>query len=315
AQRRLEEAVELWSAEVPASVKRTINSEIAARFADLIEAAVTRYAPIAEPESLARILAKQARRAKENLPTQFTDAVRTLLDDFGKALGISFEGTEGEEFFRSSLVQTVFYGLFAGWALWRHSKSKLEFRWQDLPKYLKIPFLGELIYELQHPQRLKELNLRQHLDVATETFARVDEEAFFKNFRLPGIHETGDTSDKAATNSAIVYFYEPFLEAFDPNLRKELGVWYTPPEIVRYQVHKVDRLLREELGCARGFADDKVVVLDPCCGTGAYLIEVLRYIASQLESEGIGALLGASLLEAFTQRIIGFEILTAPFVI
>jgi predicted helicase len=191
----------------------------------------------------------------------------------------------------------------------------LEFRWQDLPKYLKIPFLGELIYELQHPQRLKELNLRQHLDIATETFARVNEDAFFKNFRLPGIHDTKDTSGRAATDSAIVYFYEPFLEAFDPDLRKELGVWYTPPEIVRYQVHKVDRLLREELGCARGFADEKVVVLDPCCGTGAYLIEVLRCIATQLESEGTAALLGASLLQAFTHRIIGFEILTAPFVI
>ena len=24
------------------------------------------------------------------------------------------------------------------------------------------------------------------------------------------------------------YFYEPFLESFDPGLRKQLGVWYTP---------------------------------------------------------------------------------------
>src|SRR5437867_3765123 len=60
AQRRLEETVELWSAEVPASAKRKISSETASRLADLIEAAVMRYAPIAEPESLARILAKQA---------------------------------------------------------------------------------------------------------------------------------------------------------------------------------------------------------------------------------------------------------------
>src|SRR5437870_884673 len=59
AHRRLEETVELWSAEVSASAKRTINSETATRFTDLIEAAVTRYAPIAEPESLAWILAKQ----------------------------------------------------------------------------------------------------------------------------------------------------------------------------------------------------------------------------------------------------------------
>ena len=71
------------------------------------------------------------------------------------------------------------------------------------------------------------------------------------------------------------YFYEPFLEAFDPELRKELGVWYTPPEIVQYMVARVDPVLREELDIADGLADPSVVVLDPCCGTGAYLVEVL----------------------------------------
>ena len=35
------------------------------------------------------------------------------------------------------------------------------------------------------------------------------------------------------------YFYEPFLESFDPDLRKQLGVWYTPPEVVRYMVARV----------------------------------------------------------------------------
>ena len=40
------------------------------------------------------------------------------------------------------------------------------------------------------------------------------------------------------------YFYEPFLEAFDPELRKQLGVWYTPPEIVKYMVARVDQVLR-----------------------------------------------------------------------
>lgn len=84
---------------------------------------------------------------------------------------------------------------------------------------------------------------------------------------------------------------------------------------MRYQVKKVDRLLREQLGCDRGFADERVVALDPCCGTGAYLIEIMRSIADQLRSEGAGDLLGATLLDSITRRILGFEILTAPFVI
>ena len=75
------------------------------------------------------------------------------------------------------------------------------------------------------------------------------------------------------------YFYEPFLQAFDPELRKELGVWYTPPEIVEYMVARVDTVLREELDVPDGLADPRVYVLDPCCGTGAYLVEVLEKIA------------------------------------
>ena len=34
----------------------------------------------------------------------------------------------------------------------------------------------------------------------------------------------------AEQGRASPYFYEPFLEAYDPQLRKESGVWYTPTE-------------------------------------------------------------------------------------
>jgi hypothetical protein len=50
---------------------------------------------------------------------------------------------------------------------------------------------------------------------------------------------------------AVQYFYEPFLQAYDPALRHELGVWYTPPEVVYYMVDRVDQALRTQL--ASGF--------------------------------------------------------------
>lgn len=308
--RRLEYVVELWPSVAALKKSDAIKADSIAAFAELIETAATRYAPIAEPESLARIMARQAKRAKADLPETFTNAVQSLLDDFGKALGVGFEGPEGEEFLRSSLIQTAFYGLFAAWALWWQGNRKSAFRWEDLADYLKIPFLGSLFHEFRHPTRIKELRLAQHLDIATETLGRVDGEQFFKRFRLPSLKH-----DAEAAETAILHFYEPFLQAFDPDLRKELGVWYTPNSIVRYQVGKIDQLLRSELGCERGFADENVVVLDPACGTGAYLIEVLRYAAAQLENEGVGATLGARLLDAVCKRFIGFEILTAPFVV
>ena len=315
--RELLAIVELWTSESEMRVGRSISLENVEALSMLLERAVTEFAPISTPETLARILALQAREAKATLPGHF-DKVKGLLDDYGLALGVTFEGKEGEDFFRSSLIQTAFYGLFAGWTLWHRENDGSEFEWERLDKYLKIPFLGKLFYEFRHPDRLEELNLAPHLDRATATLARVDRDEFFSRFHLPNIGEDIEHDEPSAPEivaAAITYFYEPFLEAFDPHLRKELGVWYTPPEIVRYQVGKIDRLLREEMGCARGFADDSVIVLDPCCGTGAYLIEVIRHIARQLHEEGEDNALGAQVLEAVCGRLVGFEILTAPFVI
>ena len=309
-ERRIEQVVDLWPSATALRQKQPIGPAALAAFVALVETAVTRYAPIAEPESLARILARQAKHAKADLPAKFTRAVQGLLDDFSDALGVTFEGPEGEEFLRSSLIQTAFYGLFAGWALWCQGERDRPFRWEDLAEYLKIPFLAGLFHEFRHPSRIKELRLAKHLDIGTETLARVDPERFFKRFRPPTLDE-----DRQESSTAIMYFYEPFLEAFDPDLRKELGVWYTPTHVIRYQVSKIDRLLRDELGCSRGFADERVVVLDPACGTGAYLIEVLRHMARQLADEGAQATMAAQLLDAMCRRFIGFEILTAPFVV
>ena len=63
------------------------------------------------------------------------------------------------------------------------------------------------------------------------------------------------------------YFYEPFLEAFDPALRRQLDVWYGPTEVVRYVVARVDKALNDDLGIPEGRAAENVYVLDPCCGS------------------------------------------------
>ena len=123
------------------------------------------------------------------------------------------------------------------------------------------------------------------------------------------------SSPRFNEGEAAPYFYEPFLEAFDPDLRKQLGVWYTPPEVVRYMVARVDKVLKDDLNTPNGLAAENVYVLDPCCGTGAYLAEVLRRIAANLEGKGLGALTGARVKQAATERVFGFEIMPAPFVV
>ena len=102
----------------------------------------------------------------------------------------------------------------------------------------------------------------------------MDRAAFFSRFK---------------ESEAVPYFYEPFLEAFDPALRRQLDVWYAPTEVVRYVVARVDKALNDDLGIPEGRAAENVYVLDPCCGTGAYLAEVLRCIARNLPDHGLDA--------------------------
>ena len=160
--------------------------------------------------------------------------------------------------------------------------------------------LVTLFEQVASPSKLQPLALVEVFDWTGAALKRVDRAAFFERF------EDGQ---------AVQYFYEPFLEAFDPELRKELGVWYTPREIVRYQVERVDRALREQLGLPDGLADQRVHVLDPCCGTGTYLVEVLRKIAATLRAQGSDALLGQDVKQAACTRVFGFELLPAPFVV
>ena len=80
-------------------------------------------------------------------------------------------------------------------------------------------------------------------------------------------------------------------------------------------VARVDKILKNDLGIPEELAADNVYVLDPCCGTGAYLAEVLRRIADNFGTQSLGALVGQKLKEAATRRVFGFEIMPAPFVV
>jgi predicted helicase len=80
-------------------------------------------------------------------------------------------------------------------------------------------------------------------------------------------------------------------------------------------VDRVDTVLKQELNIPDGLADPSVFVLDPCCGTGSYLVEVLKRIHQTLKSKGEDALIADDLKQAALKRVFGFEILPAPFVV
>ena len=257
-------------------------------------------APLTRPEDIAWFLASYARDALATLEEKDGSNLAPLRTSLEMALGMKFEGKKGEHFFRSTLIQTLFYGVFSAWVIWAKGGGSGGFDWKSASYIITVPMIRSLFEEIAKPSRLAPLGLISILDRTGEALDRVDRTAFFKTF------DSGE---------AVQHFYEPFLAAFDPELRKEMGVWYTPREIVRYMVERVDTVLRTELNIADGLADKNVYVLDPCCGTGAYVVEVLRKIEETLRAKGEDALIGQDVQEAARKRVFGFEIMSAPFVI
>ncbi len=240
-------------------------------FRAFCERALLYGAPLASPEAVAAFMASCAREAKVRVERANVDALERVRSSLEAALNVSFRGDDADAFFRSSLVQTLFYGVFSAWILWCRKNplpTTARFDWRLSVHYLPVPVIQSLFHEFSNPQTLQSLNVVEPLEWVTDALNRVDRAEFEQRF---------------SDGSAVQYFYEPFLEAFDPDLRKQLGVWYTPLSIVRYMVARVDAVLKTEMGIAKGLADPSVVVLDPCCGTGAFLVEVIRHIAQTLQ--------------------------------
>jgi N-6 DNA Methylase len=242
-------------------------------FVEYLRRALAHLAPLTRPADLAWLLASYARDALARVETVNLPELETVRTGLEQALGLRFEGPKGEHFFRSTLVQTLFYGVFSAWVQWCKDQppgSTARFDWHMAEWSLHVPMVRTIYEQVATPGQLRPLGLVEVLDWAGAALNRVDRAAFFASF------------DEGL---AVQYFYEPFLASFDPEVRKQLGVWYTPPEVVRYMVARVDAVLESELGVAAGLADPNVYVLDPCCGTGSFLVESLRRIGERLRAQ------------------------------
>ena len=283
---------------------RAFANEVGPGLGEYLTRVLSHTASLAEPRDVAWLLASYARdgltRVERSGDAPSLASLRSALEE---SLGVKFEGDRGAAFFRSTLVQTLFYGVFSAWVLWARQTPPPSglFNWHDAVWHLRAPVLRALFQQLSDPGTLATLG--------------IGGSAGLDGYRAQPRGTRRLLYARFGEGEAVPYFYEPFLQAFDPDLRKQLGVWYTPAEVVRYMVARVDKALKEDLGIPDGLAGKNVYVLDPCCGTGAYLAEVLRRIAANLRGKGLGALTGAQVKQAATQRVFGFEIMPAPFVV
>ena len=135
-------------------------------------------------------------------------ALATVRSALEEALGIKFEGDKGEHFFRSTLVQTLFYGVFSAWVLWARQKPPADAAASTGRRPSGTCTCRSSARCSSSWPRRASCSRSAWSRCSTgprPTLNRVDRAAFFERF---------DDAD------AVQYFYEPFLEAFDPELRK-----------------------------------------------------------------------------------------------
>lgn len=293
------------------------------------------YKPIQTAKELAQLLATAARRIEQVLPNVYEDEKRRyaasrgedgylhkLLKSFQQELLPSLQlvsENQKDYSFSDIYAQTIAYSLFTarvfGYVRDRESGHKevlfdRQSAWQQLPE--TNPFLRKLFQDVSErsPEELGDELIGAIADIfAILRAAKMD--VILQDFR-----------QKLNREDIVIRFYEDFLEAYDRKLRKRSGVYYTPEPVVSYMVRSVDGLLKDKFNKPLGLADPGVMILDPACGTGTFLLWICQLIYDRFhtEREAMIARVGDISWSEYVRdhllpRIFGFELLMAPYAI
>ena len=173
----------------------------AAAFTEFLHRVMLYAAPLATPKDVAWFLASYARTAMARIEGHDLPALTSVRSALEEALGLKFVGDKGEHFFRSTFIQTLFYGVFSAWVLWakgRPEQSKDRFEWRTAVWHLRVPMIQALFSNVATPASLGPLRLVEVLDWTGAVLDRVVRKDFFAAF------EEGQ---------AVHYFFETLLEA------------------------------------------------------------------------------------------------------
>lgn len=148
-----------------------LAEEHARPFGEFLTRVLAHGSPVRRSQDLAWFLASYARESLSRLDAlpahREARALGTVREALEKALGIGFEGRRGEHFFRSTLVQTLFYGVFSAWVLWSKRTppgSAERFDWRLAAYTLNVPLIRALFEQLTLRAAMEALGLRGMLD-------------------------------------------------------------------------------------------------------------------------------------------------------
>ena len=247
----------------------------------------------------AKIIASILSKALEKKSSNEDNELHVKLDAFKKFLVHDMS----EEQFADFYAQTIVYGLFIARI---YDKTPATFTLQEASELIPSinPFLKKIFKQLA----LAELHsgVKWIVEELVEIFKVTDMERIMRNYG----------------KDPLVHFYEEFLSEYNPKIREEFGVWYTPKEVVNFIVDAVDTILRTELNVENGLADNqlieykgkethKVQILDPATGTGTFLAVVADKIREHYKNQE--GLWPEDVVQHIVPRLNAFEYLMAPY--
>ena len=266
----------------------------------LLERFLNASIQIGTPEALAKYLARRTRELQTQIAATLNDQNSETYQMY-KAFRDTLLFTLTPADFADMYAQTLTYGLFAArCTLPNATNFSRHTAVGTLPR--SNPFLVQLFYHVASPRL--ETNVTYILD---------DIATLLQNVPTAMLRTAFTTRNPL--EDPVIHFYETFLKEYNPKLRFDRGVFYTPPQVISYIVRSVDALLKTELNKPDGLADDDTLILDPATGTGGFLLSVLDHIREYVtENYGTGdwnRYINAQLVK----RIFGFELLVAPYTI
>jgi type I restriction-modification system DNA methylase subunit len=202
--------------------------------------------PIKSGSHLAKVMAGKARRIRDNINIFLADnnseKNENLLSIYEVIKKLLIADLDIKKF-ADMYAQTVVYGLFAARY---YDKTPDTFSRQEARDLLPAsnPFLRQFFDHIAGSSF--DPRLEVIVNELCEEFNHADVQAIVHNYYKV---------EKDNSRDPIVHFYEDFLQEYDSNERKKMGVFYTPLPVVRFIVRAIDDILKKEFGLNAGLAD------------------------------------------------------------
>ena len=124
-----------------------------------------------------------------------------------------------------------------------------------------------------------------------------------------------ETVPEEFSEDPFVFFYESFLQNYNPEERERRGVYYTPDPVVSFIIRSADELLNKEFDKSDGLASESVTLLDPAVGTGTFLTHAIEAVYSRLKEQDNLGIFPDIVQERILRNFFGLELLAAPYII